>query len=141
MDNIIRLDPDVVIAPSPTPFETTNRINTIKLRIYIYIYIYITLTFRAPTDATDLHTSFLRFFSLSSSTSSHRPRRPSFIRLRAGIRCTRGEGGANTCIHVERQVGGEQLRSNLVHLPGNELSRHVVYVMIKHHSCGTRTMY
>lgn len=59
MDNIIRLDPDVVIAPSPTPFETTNRINTIKLRIYIYIY---TLTFRAPTDATDLHTSFLLLF-------------------------------------------------------------------------------
>lgn len=135
MNNIIRLDPDVVIASSPTPFETTNHINTIKLRIC-------TLTFRATNDAaTDLHTSFLHFFSLSSflplRTVLHVPR--SFAYAKAyGVQ---GEGGANTCIHVERQVGGEQLRSNLVHLPGNELSWHVVYMMIKHHSCGTRTMY
>lgn len=92
MNNIIRLDPDIVIASSPTPFETTNHINTIKLHIY-------TLTFRAPNDATDLHTSFLPFFSLSSFTSSHRPRRPTFIRLRSGVRCTGGGRGKHvyTC--------------------------------------------
>lgn len=91
MNNIIRLDPDVVIASSPTPFETTNHINTIKLRIC-------TLTFRATNDAaTDLHTSFLHFFSLSSflplRTVLHVP---SFIRLREGIRCT----GAGRGKHV-----------------------------------------
>lgn len=93
MNNIIRLDPDIVIASSPTPFEATNHINTIKLRIY---------AFRAPNDATYLHTSFLPFFSLSSflPLRSFRPRRPSFIRL--CIRCTRGGRGKH--VYTRREA-------------------------------------
>lgn len=124
MNNIIRLDPDIVIASSPTPFEATNHINTIKLRIYA---VYLSCAERCNVFAYKLSSLFL---SLSS-----------FLPLRAVLVVPRsfacaygvhGEGGANTCIHVERQVGGEQLRSNLVHLPGNELSRCIV---IKHHPC------
>ena len=71
MDNIIRLDPDVVIAPSPTPFETTNRINTIKLRIYIYIY-YVNLSCadRCNGFAYKLSSLFLSFFLYIFAPSS-----------------------------------------------------------------------